>query len=139
MKIKEWIKIFSKYKSDKSEKSYSITLNNNILDKAIVYSHPNHNKTMKLLRAFKTVQYDNIYVLRNKKGFNTIGFGLNYDVVIADKDGKVIKTLMDLKIDYISKYYENGYFIYFMPVGSINFYKIGTSDILRLQRDWFYK
>lgn len=137
MRILEWIKIFGKSNIKKKEsRTYTITLNDSLLEKAVVHSTLSHSKTYKLLREYKTPQYDTLYVLRNKKGFNTMGFTLNYDVVICDKNGKVLELLQDTIEGYISKYYNKSHFIYFMTVGSINHYKIELYNILRLQGIW---
>ena len=110
-----------------------MSINNIVVEKATVNSTKSHSATYKLLRTFKTPQYDNINVLRNKKGFNTIGFNLNYDIVVCDRYGKTIDLLANKEVGFISKHYDDSHFIYFMTVGSINFYRIKIFDRIRLQ------
>lgn len=120
----------------KQKTLYTMSLNDIFLDKVKVFSNKSHYETYTLLRSFKTPQYDNIYVLRNKKAFNTAFFNINYDIVLCDKDGKVMKIFINKSEGYISNYFKESYFVYFMSVGSINFYKISALDIIRLQKIW---
>lgn len=137
MKMWDWIKIFGRPKNKKKyERAYKLSINDVLIENIRAHSTGNHSGTYKILRTFKTPQYDEVYVLRNKKGFNTIGFNIHYDIVVCDKDGKVLDTLADQKEGYISEHYADAHFVYFMTVGSINFYKIKSLDRIRLRKEW---
>ncbi len=137
MKIWEWIKIIGINKIYKEESTtYKIELNNEELEDIKVYSNILHSKTYKILRTFKTSQYNDFYLMRNKKGFNTLFFNIAYDILIADKDGKILDFFKNKNQGYISKYYNNSYFILFLPVGTINFYSFQINDKINLIRDW---
>ena len=129
----KWVKIFKAPSfQKKDQKEYRTFLNEIKIEKVISYSRNGHKKTYDMLRAFKSSQYDKWFVLRNKKGFNTFYFTINYDVIIADKDGKIIDKLIDVSPGYFSEYYNNSYYIYFIPVGSIKHHNIKKTDILRI-------
>ncbi|NQZ66203.1 MAG: hypothetical protein HRT99_03250 [Mycoplasmatales bacterium] len=137
MKIREWVKFFTRNNLKLNGKNkYTLTFNDVILENIIVHSEKSHSETYKLLRKFETPQYNNIFVLRNKKAFNTILFNIPYDVVICDKDGKVIKLFINLEIGFISNYIKKSYFIFFMVSGSINHYKISKLDRINLRKIW---
>lgn len=137
MKIWKWIKILFIRKIPKNEENiYIIELNNEKLENIKVFSNAIHFKTYKILRTFKTQQHNNFYLMRNKKGFNTLFFNINYDIVVSDKDGKILDLLKNKKQGYISKYYQNSYFIFFTPIGTINFYNFQINDKLNLIRNW---
>ncbi len=137
MKIVEWIKIFkmTNQKSDK-KKSFSLTLNNADVEKVNVLVNPLSSDTYKLLRKFATPQYDLMFLMRNKKGFNTLFFQQRYDVIVCDKNFKIISLFPELKMGFISENFANGYFIYFSTVGTINFLDLKENDRLRIKRDF---
>ena len=140
MKILDWIKIFGStpYKDD-SLNQYKVLLNEVELDGKVVISNRSHSKTYKLLRKIKTPMYDNIFLMRKKKGFNTFMFIINYDIIVADKNGIVLSTMTDVEPGFISEYYKDGSFVYFAPVGTINFYKIKKRDVLSVRKLWLEK
>jgi len=82
------------------------------------------------MRQIKTPQYETTYILRNKKGFNTLLFSQHTDVVVTTKDGVVLDAIKDVKPGFISKHYETGNKIFFFTVGSINFHNIKKKDSL---------
>lgn len=116
-----------------------ITLNDVRLESVQVINFALHHDVYKRLRSFKTPQYDKFYLMRGKKGFNTLLFQQNYDVIVTNKDGKVIDTLQSVEPGYLSGFYEDGYSIYFTTVGTINFYNIKNNDILRRNRVSFFQ
>ena len=111
---------------------YFLTHNNEEIENIKVISYLLHKDVYKSLRHFKIPQYDHIYVMRKKKGFNTLFFQQNYDVVITDHDGIVLDALTDIPTGYVSSHYPKGHFIYFMTVGSINHYSIQKKNRLRI-------
>lgn len=137
MKIFKFLKNFSTRPLPRFEKyEYSFYINKKEIENLNVWSSLSHHETAKRLRNFKSQPYDNLYVLRNKKGFNTMLFIQKYDVIICDGSGIVIDLLTEVGPGYISDYYQNGYFIYFGAVGTINFYNIKKRDLLELTRRW---
>ena len=137
MSLSEWIKIFTNKDYKKvSEQKYYLIHNQERIDKVFVFNNKLHSETMTKLRTFKTPQYESIFVLKGKKGFNTIGFNLHYDVVICDRNGKIVNILNDVKQGYISEYYQDSHYIYFFTIGSVGFYKLKVNDILTLGRVW---
>lgn len=117
-------------------KEYKVLLNDQPLEKVSIKSFPTHSETYNLLRSFRTVQYENIYVLRRKKGYNTYLFHINYDVVICDKYGKVLDVDMDVKPGSISKHYPQAYYVYYMPVGMVTYHRIKKLDVISISRKW---
>lgn len=137
MKFWKWIKIiFIKKNYKEEENTYNIEHNNEKLENIKVFSNAIHFKTYKILRTFKTTQYNNFYLMRKKKGFNTLFFNINYDILVSDKDGKILDLFKNKKQGYISKYYKNSYFIFFTPIGTINFYNFQINDKLNLVKNW---
>lgn len=137
MKIKDLLFLDSKKIKRKDNIEYKISLNDRDLENTIAFSTALHHDTYKILRELKTVQYDRFFVLRKKKGFNTIGFNINYDVIICDRNGKILELVNNCDIGYISEYYNESYFIYFTPVGTINFYKMKNNDRLSLHKEYW--
>lgn len=117
-------------KPERSE--YSLFHNNNEIENIKVISHALHRETFKHLRHFKIPQYNRIYLMKRKKAFNTLFFQLSFDVVVADRDGIVLDALTDVETGYISNHYQEGYFVFFMTVGSINHYNIKVKDRLKI-------
>lgn len=137
MKLLKLVKSFGIRNVPRFEKyEYDFYLNKTHAPEITVWSTLSHHETYKKIRNFKSQPYNNFYVLRNKKGFTTIMFVQKYDIIVCDSNGIVIDLLMEIEPGYISEYYENGYFIYFCPVGSINFYSIKIRDLLELGRRW---
>lgn len=137
MSLIELIKLFTNKNYKKNlEKQYSLIHNQVELEKMVVFTNKLHHDTMKKLREFKTPQYDITYVLRNKSGFNTIGFNISNDVVLCDQNGKIINYLINVKPGFVSKHYDNCKYIYIMTTGSINFYRFQKNDVLTIGRNW---
>lgn len=136
MNFINYIKIFKKTKFKKTNtREYTLVLNENPLDKLIIKSHLLHSETISILRKFTTPQYEKGWLLRNKKGFNTLMFKKKYDVIVCDRFGNVLETFSELKPDFVSHYYPNGHFVYFLNVGSIKYFDIKKSDRITLKRD----
>ena len=132
----KWVKIFVIPTFEKKDlKEYKTFLNEVEVERVVSYSTNGHKKTYDMLRAFKSSQHDKWFVLRNKKGFNTFYFTINYDVIIADRDGKVIEAILGVAPGFFSNNYKKSHYIYFTPVGSIKYYNIKKSDIVKI----FYK
>lgn len=108
------------------------------VEKVKVIVNPLSTDTYKMLRTFATPQYDLMFLMRNKKGFNTVLFQQNYDIVVCDKNFKVIKLFPDTERGFISEHFSNGYFIYFGTVGMINFLNLKPNDRLKIKREFFY-
>lgn len=123
-------------KPKKKMKSFSLTHNDINVEKTKVIVNPLASETYQLLRKFATPQYELMFLMRNKKGFNTLFFQQHYDVIVCDKNFKVIKLFIDLKKGFISENFSNGYFIYFATVGTINFLDLKENDRLRISRDF---
>lgn len=124
------LKFIQMKKPERSE--YSLFHNNTEIENIQVISYALHRETFKHLRHFKVPQYKHIYLMKKKKGFNTLFFQLNFDVVVADRDGIVLDVLTDVETGYVSNHYQEGYFIFFMTVGSINHYNIKVKDRLNI-------
>lgn len=137
MKIIQWIKIlnFEAFER-KSRHQYALTINDNKIENVVVHVNSLSGETYRLLRKFSTPRYDAIYLMRNKRGFNTTYFKQNYDVVVCDKNFRVIKTFINLPSGTISEYIEHAYFIYFACVGTINHFDIKMHDRMRIARNW---
>lgn len=133
----EWVKIFKmNNKIENKQKHFFLTHNENDVEKVKVIVNPLVSDTYKQLRKFATPQYDEIFLMRNKRGFNTTFFKQHYDVIVCDKNFRVLKTFTDVNEGYISEHFENGYFIYFATVGMNNFLEIKENDRLRIRRDF---
>lgn len=133
----EWVKIFKmNNKISSKQKGYFLTLNENDIEKVKVIVNPLISETYKQLRKFVTPQYDLMFLMRNKRGFNTAFFKQHYDVIVCDKNFKVLKTFTDVNEGFISEHFEQGYFIYFATVGMNNFLGIKENDRLRIRRDF---
>ena len=137
MKIWDWVKIFGKREIEKADDmTYTVLLNDIQLEKVKAYSAKSHHHIYKQLRAFKAPRYDKFYVFRGKAGFNTIGFTIKYDVVVTDRNGKIIDLKKEVEVGEISNHYKEGYFIFFTTVGTINYYNLKNNDLLKLRRVW---
>ncbi len=135
MKLWDYAKIFGTANIPrKTTSNFRLLRNEEEIPKVRVINNKLHSETFKVLRRFVTPQYENIYLMRNKKGFNTVAFQQEYDVVIADKNGKVIKTFLSVPTGFISEYFKESYSIFFMTIGSIKSFDINKSDRLQLTR-----
>ncbi|MCK5946014.1 MAG: hypothetical protein KAG04_01945 [Mycoplasmataceae bacterium] len=133
MKLWNYYKIIKFPKGSKShKKTYGLSHNEIPVEKIQVINYKSHHLIYKDLRAFKTSQYEIAYLMRNKKGFNTTLFRMNYDVVVTDKNGTVINLLIDVKPGYISEYFDDAFNIYFFVVGQIKFMNLKVKDQLNL-------
>lgn len=135
MKISDYLKIFITPGFKKNNQvHYQLFVNETLISDLIVISHSLHFQTYNLLKKFKAPQYHTAFLMRKKQGFTTVFFQQHYDIVICDRYGNVIKTFIDQSNGYISNYFEEGHFIYFMVVGSIKHYNITKSTRLTLKR-----
>ncbi len=135
MQIINYLKPFISSGFKKNEQIYYQLLVNEILISDLkIISHHLHFNTYNLLKKFKTPQYNIGYLMRKKQGFTTIFFQQRYDIIVCDRYGNVIKKFINQAVGYISSYFSEGYFIYFMVVGSIKYYNIKNSDRLTLKR-----
>ena len=137
------MKLFKRINQDKNYKNrklinregeFTLYLNEEKIDDLIVLSNRSHHPTYKTLRNLKIPVYKNIYMFRNKQGFNTLGFIMNFDVIVTDKNGVVIKIFNDLEPSFVSKKIDNSAYIYFAVVGTVNFYKIKERDMLKVHK-----
>ena len=137
MKIWNLLKIFAEpRKSYYSHSEYKLFHGGEELKEIIGISYKLHRDVYKRLRKIKTPQYNTVYILRNKKAFNTILFSQHVDVLITTKDGVVIDVKKNIKPGFISEYYEKGNKIFFMTVGSINHFNFKKYDSLTLNLKW---
>ncbi|MCP4354018.1 MAG: hypothetical protein GY793_00010 [Proteobacteria bacterium] len=90
---------------------YRLLLNDVHLTKWNIINNSSVYQTVKTLRTFTSPQYETGYLMRRKKAFNTILFQQNYDVVLTDRHGKVLKLFIDVAPGFYSKYYAEGYFV----------------------------
>lgn len=135
MSLYEWVKIFNKPNfNNKIKREFSLVHNKNKIEDFKVVTSKLHSDIYSLLRTYKKPQYNTAFLLRRKKGFNTFGFNLNYDIFIADKNGKIIEILNDVEPGFVSEHYREAHNIYFTNVGSINFYKFEIKDRVILSR-----
>ena len=133
MSLWEWVKIRNTYKRKYSDRQYWLVNDGEIIKELKVITYKLHNDVYKNLRKFIKPQYDIVFLLRNKKSFNTYWFKQNYDVVITDKDGVILDCLNNVKPDYFSKHYEKGNKVYFMAVGNIWDLNLQKNKILSLR------
>jgi len=85
------------------------------------------------VRALVT-ELDYIYFTKNQKGFNTYFFNKNFDVIISDRGGRIIGIEQNLGRNQISRHFENGYYVYFLPLGSITYYDLKKNDLINFRR-----
>lgn len=128
---------FAKKWQKKEKSEHYLVYNNEEIEKSRVIVFQMHHDAYKNLRAFKTPQYDTYYLMRKKKGFNTLFFRQNYDVIIADHNGKILDLLTDVKPGFFSEYYDDAHYIYFAPVGTINHYNFVIKGTIRIGRYLF--
>ena len=134
MKIWNFTKILgTPTKSKYSHREYDLFLNDGSIDKITVINFKLHSDIYKRLRKFKTPQYDTIYLLRNKKAFNTMLFTMNYDIMVTDKDGTIIDIFINQEPGFVSDKYNKGDKVYFGAVGIINNLDIKLKDMLTLK------
>lgn len=140
MKLLEYYKIinFSRKGKDK-QKEFGLIHMGEKVENIRVLTFRSHHEIYKLLRTYKTPQYDLVYLMRNKKGFNTILFRINYDVVICNKNGKIIKMEINCKPGHISQYFDDGYEIFFFVVGQIKFMNLQLDEVLSLELNMWSK
>lgn len=142
MKLLDYYKIikFPEKKKGQQQQFY-LYHNDEPVEKIEVHSFKSHHEIYKRLRLFKFQQYELAYVMQRKKAFNTLAFRINYDVIVCDKDGKVIDILIDVAPGYTSQYYENGWKIFFFAVGHIKSLEIKKKDRLSfglsLWKKWY--
>jgi hypothetical protein len=77
-----------------------------------------------------------IYFTRNQKGFNSYFFKTKFDIIITNHSGRVIDVVQYFNINTISKHYDKGYYVYFMPIGSITYYEIKKNDLINFRHDF---
>ena len=134
MKLWKFTKILgTPTKSKYSHREYDLFLNDEIIEKITIINFKLHSDIYKRLRKFSTPQYDTIYLLRNKKAFNTMLFTMNYDIIVTDKDGTIIDILNDQAPGFISDKYNDGNKVYFGAVGVINNLDFKPKDRLTLK------
>ncbi|TCG10998.1 hypothetical protein [Mycoplasma todarodis] len=114
-----------------------LLLNNTHLTKWNVVNNSSVYETVKTLRKFTTPQYETGYLMRRKKAFNTILFQQNYDVVLTDRHGKVLKLFIDVAPGYYSEYFPECYFVLWFPVGTIKYLELKELDIFQTRRILF--
>ena len=134
MKLWDYYKIINFPKGKKHiKKTFDLIHNEEVVENIEVITYKLHSRIYRDLRAFKTSQYNIAYLMRNKKGFNTILFRINYDIVITNNKGIVLDLLINQEPGFISEYYKDGYNIYFFVVGQIKFMDIKLKDQLNLK------
>ncbi len=100
------------------------------------YGNASGREVIKKLSRFKSAQFNVAYFIRNKKGYQTVTFQQAYDIVITDKDGKIIDVKMDVQPGNTSKYYSDAYIVYFLSVGTINYFNLNIDDVIKTKRKW---
>ena len=134
MKLWDYYKIINHtHKGKDKQKEFSLIHNGNPVENIRVLTYKSHHKIYKLLRTYKTPQYNLAYLMRNKKGFNTLLFRINYDVVVCNKNGKIIHIEINCNPGHISKYFNDGYEIFFFVVGQIKFMNLQIDEQLLLE------
>ena len=136
MKIKDWVKIFADKRPLKKsvQSEYKISKNNEENLDIKVISFKSHSEVYTLLRNIKTPLYNQVFLMRGKKGFNTFLFNINFDIFVTDKNGVVLKKYSDVKPGFVSDFIEDAHFIYFSVVGTINNLRIKERDQITLRR-----
>ncbi|AXK51095.1 DUF192 domain-containing protein [Spiroplasma alleghenense] len=74
------------------------------------------------------------FVFKNVKGFSSIGFRFAIDIVICDKVGEVLATYTNFPPQKLSSFHEKGYYAICLSKGTIKFWNIKPSDILKVQK-----
>ncbi|QHX35961.1 hypothetical protein STIUS_v1c04070 [Spiroplasma sp. TIUS-1] len=70
--------------------------------------------------------------ITNAKAFNTFLFTDAVDVVVCDKNNKVIATYSSMPVQKATSYYKNGWYIYVFAKKMIKFLNLGTNDYLTI-------
>ncbi|NQZ29537.1 MAG: hypothetical protein HRT98_04095 [Mycoplasmatales bacterium] len=123
-----------KAKKRNYKNNYRLILNGVHLTKWNIINNSSTYETIKTLRKFTTPQYETGYLIRRKKAFQTILFQQNYDIVLTDRHGKVLKLFIDVAPGFFSKYYNECYFVLWFPVGTIKFLELKELDIFQTRR-----
>ena len=99
-----------------------IKINNKKIEIFELIGFKNRFKSLKFV--IEPIKYG--VVLPKRKLVNTYWFCQRVDCCICDKDFKIIKMYERLKSEKI-RFIRNGYYIYFLPLNSINNLKIGDT------------
>ncbi|MCP4337147.1 MAG: hypothetical protein GY679_04865 [Mycoplasma sp.] len=140
MKLKELINIkalFTKKVRFTNILEYTLSINTFKKSNWKAFGNSSGKKIIKILSNFTTPQYNVIYFMRNRSGYQTLSFRQNYDVIITDKDGTILKFEIDVKPGMISKKVFKGYIVAFLPVGTILHFGLKEKDNFKFNRKWF--
>ncbi len=85
-----------------------------------------------LFRKLIHINDDQGFLIKNAKGFNTIKFNNNYDIVFLNCHFKVLKIIY-LKQNEISPYIKNSYYCFILKAGTINLLEIKIDDFLKIK------
>jgi hypothetical protein len=125
---------FKKNKAPSSEhKTYNFTINKTRIPEMKILGNKNNYLIYNELKELMYPQYNFGYLTKNKQGFNTLLFKQSYDILVCDKDGKVLDVLKSLRPNFISKYYNGAFYIYFFPVGTNSYYELKKNDVVNLR------
>ena len=137
MKLREIFWIWKKpHFKKKMNQGFGLKKNDIEIENLKINNSLLHSHTYDIIRKMKTPQYNSGWVMRNKKGFNTVFFNINYDIVMCDSFGNIINLFPNTKTGYVSKHYPNSYFIYFFVVGTIKDLNIEKGERLTLKRQF---
>ena len=110
-------------KEKNKEKKYTIYYDNKDIEISVTKLGDIFNKVKKLIQS-TGISYRTGYILVNQKAFNTLFLPFNVDIVITNKNNIVIDTIINLKPNKITNFYENAMFFYVFPKNTIEIFLI---------------
>ena len=110
-------------KAKNKEKKYTIYYDNKDIEISVTKLGDTFDKIKKLIQS-TGISYRTGYILINQKAFNTLFLPFNVDIVITNKNNVVIDTIINLKANKITNYYENAMFFYVFPKNTIEIFLI---------------
>ncbi len=128
--------LFTKKQKTRKRTISNLIINNEIIEKWSVVNDNSVSNTILELSKYKSPQFETGFVCRRKKAFQTITFQQSYDIVVTDKNGKVLDLLIKVEPGFFSKYYPLAHFVYFFPVGSIKHFNLKINNILKIGRKY---
>lgn len=136
--FKDFSKFFYKKNTEKQKKKkVNLFLNNRLITGSKATYYKNHYRLYRNLRNMIINEEELILCTSNVRGFNTKFTIINFDVIVCDRFGKVIANFKDLNNDYISEYSPNYWYLFFLPVGFINFWNVKNGDTIKIKKKYY--
>ncbi|AHI53722.1 hypothetical protein SSABA_v1c03100 [Spiroplasma sabaudiense Ar-1343] len=83
------------------------------------------------------INNEEAFVFKNIKGFTTFGFRFPIDIAICNKNGEVLATYTNFPPQKLSSYFRDGYAAFCLAKGTIKFWNIKISDVLKINKNNF--